>query len=165
MQCRATLSDSGNVGGTPLRAIIVYKSLKAALQLSIALLLAIWWPLGLPERLLHLASWLRDHLTQGWAARLAAWIVAGSTSRRILLSIAALTVDGALTAVEAWALHTGRTWGAWLVVGTTAVLLPFEVYELVRVPRWSRALICVVNLLIVGYVARRAWREQVRAAA
>jgi len=164
VQWRATLGDSGSIGGTPLRAIIAYKSIKAALQLTIALLLAIWWPLGLPEQLLHLAGWLRDHLTQGWAARLAEWIVAGSSGHRILWSIAALTVDGVLTAVEAWALHTGRTWGAWLVVGATALLLPVEVYELVRVPHWSRALILVANLVIVGYVARCAWREHVRVA-
>jgi len=165
VQRRATRSEIGAVEPAPLRAIIAYKSIKAALQLSIALLLLVCLPLGLPHRLLHLAGWLRYHITQGWAARLAEWIVAGSTGHRILLSIAALGVDGLVTGVEAWALHTGRAWGAWLVVGTAAALLPFEVYEFVRVPHWPRALIFVLNLLIVGYVARRAWREHARSAA
>jgi uncharacterized membrane protein (DUF2068 family) len=151
--------DSGTVAAAPLRAIVIYKSVKAAVQLAIAVLLVAAWPLGLPERLLHLAGWLRHHITQGWAAHLAEWIAAGSTSRRILLSIAALGLDGVLTAVEAWALHTGRSWGSWLVVGTTGALLPVEVYEFVRVPRWSRALIFALNLLILWYLARRAWRE------
>jgi uncharacterized membrane protein (DUF2068 family) len=165
VQRRATRSESGAVEPAPLRAIIAYKSIKAALQLSSALLLVACWPLGLPDRLLHLAGWLRYHITQGWAARLAEWIAAGSTRHRILLSIAALGADGVLTAVEAWALHTGRSWGAWLVVGAAAALLPLEVYEFVRVPHWPRALIFVLNLLIVGYVARRAWREHARPAA
>jgi uncharacterized membrane protein (DUF2068 family) len=157
---KATLSASGTVEPAPLRAIIVYKRIKAAVQLAMALLLALAWPLGLPGHLLHFAGWLREHITQGWAARLAEWIAAGSTNRRILLSIAALGGDGVLTAVEAWALHTGRVWGAWLVVAAAAALLPVEVYEFVRVPHVSRALIFAVNLLIVGYVARRAWHER-----
>jgi len=162
VQGQTASDDTGTAAAAPLRAIVVYKSVKAALQLSIALLLIAFWPLGLPDRLLHLAGWLRHHLTQGWAARLAEWLVAGATRRRILLSIAALGLDGALAALEAWALHTGRTWGSWLVVATTGALLPFEVYEFVRVPRWSRALIFVLNLLILWYLARRAWREAAR---
>jgi len=159
---KATLSASGTVEPAPLHAIIVYKRIKAALQLALALLLAVAWPLGLPGHLLHFAGWLRDHITLGWAARLAEWIVAGSTNRRILLSIVALGGDGILTGVEAWALHTGRVWGAWLVVGAAAALLPIEVLEFVRVPHASRALIFVLNLLIVGYVGRRAWHERAR---
>ena len=155
--------DRGKPTAAPLRAIVVYKSVKAGLQLTIALLLAVSWPLGLPEQVIHLAGWVRHHITQGWAAHLAEWLVSGHTRRRLLLSIAALGLDGALAAIEAWALHTGRTWGSWLVVGTTGALLPFEVYEFVRVPRWSRALIFVLNLLILWYLARRAWRENAHA--
>jgi uncharacterized membrane protein (DUF2068 family) len=148
----------------PLRAIILYKSLKAALQLSMALVLAVWWPLGLPRALLHLSAWLRHHITHGWAAQLAKLLApllaAESVSRRILFAIGALALDGVLTGVEAWALHTGRTWGAWLVVATTGSLLPFEVYEFIRVRRWSRLVIFVVNVAILVYLARRTWRER-----
>ncbi|HEU4582215.1 MAG TPA: DUF2127 domain-containing protein [Polyangiaceae bacterium] len=148
----------------PLRAILLYKSLKAALQLSMALVLAIWWPLGLPRALLQLSAWLRHHLTHGWAAHLAELLApllaAQATERRILFAIGALGLDGMLTGIEAWALHTGRTWGAWLVIATTGALLPFEVYEFVRVRRWSRLLIFVVNVAILVYLARRAWRER-----
>jgi uncharacterized membrane protein (DUF2068 family) len=148
----------------PLRAIILYKSLKAALQLSMALVLAIWWPLGLPRALLQLSSWLRHHITHGWAAHLAGLLAPllaeQSTSRHVLLGIGALGLDGILTGVEGWALHTGRTWGAWLVVATTGSLLPFEVYEFLRVRRWSRLLIFIVNVAILVYLARRAWRER-----
>lgn len=155
---------SGAGAAAPLRAIILYKSVKAALQLSMALALAIWWPLGLPRALVHISGWLRHHITHGWAAHLAGLLApllaAQATSRRILFAIGALGLDGLLTLVEAWALHTGRTWGAWLVVATTGSLLPFEVYEFVRVQRWSRLLIFIVNVAILAYLARRAWRER-----
>jgi uncharacterized membrane protein (DUF2068 family) len=133
-----------------------------------ALVLAIWWPLGLPRALLYLSGWLRHHITHGWAAHLAALLApllaAQSTSRRILFAISALGLDGLLTGVEGWALHTGRTWGAWLVVATTGSLLPFEVYEFIRVLRWSRLLIFVINVAILVYLVRRAWREHKRVA-
>ena len=156
------MNDAG--AAAPLRAIILYKLVKAALQLSMALVLAVWWPLGLPRALLELSAGLRHHITHGWAAHLAgllAPLLAAPSSRRILFAIGALGLDGSLTGVEAWALHTGRSWGAWLVVGTTGSLLPLEVYEFLRVRRWSRLLIFVVNLAILVYLARRAWRERV----
>ncbi len=155
---------NGDGAAAPLRAIILYKSLKAALQLSMALVLALWWPLGLPSALLHLSAWLRHHITHGWAAQLAKLLApllaAESVNRRILFAIGALALDGVLTGVEAWALHTGRTWGAWLVVATTGSLLPFEVYEFIRVRRWSRLVIFIVNVAILVYLARRTWRER-----
>jgi uncharacterized membrane protein (DUF2068 family) len=160
-------AEPGSSRGAPpegaLRAIVGYKSIKAALQLSAALLLAAWWPLGLPELLIELSAWLRRHLTHAWAAWLSDLLVADSLNRRILLSIVALALDGSLTALEAWSLYSGRWWGPWLVVAATGALLPFELYEFVRVPRLSRALLFALNLLILAYLARRAWREHRRA--
>jgi uncharacterized membrane protein (DUF2068 family) len=147
----------------PLRAIVAYKSVKAALQLSAALLLAICWPLGLPRAIAELSQWLTQHATHAWAARLADTLLGGSVERRILLALVALGADGALTALEAWSLRRGRWWGPWLVVAATSLLLPFEVYELLRVPRVSRALLLALNTLIVVYLARRAWRERAHA--
>lgn len=143
-----------------LRAIVLYKSLKAALELAAALLLGALWPLGLPGRIEKLAVWLRHHITHGWANQLAALLVDGSGRRRLALSLLALGLDGALTAVEAWSLRVGYWWGPWLVVGATTSLLPFEIYEFVRVPRPSRAVLIAVNLLVAAYLARRAWAER-----
>jgi uncharacterized membrane protein (DUF2068 family) len=142
-----------------LRAIILYKTAKAALQLAAALLLIALWPLGLPDAIRHLSLVLRQHVTHGWALRLAAVLAHGSSNHGIVLGIAALGLDGGLTAVEAWALRAGRWWGAWLVVVATGSLLPFEIYELTRRPLVSRALLIVANLIIVVYLARRARRE------
>jgi uncharacterized membrane protein (DUF2068 family) len=142
-----------------LRAIILYKTAKAAVQLAAALLLTALWPLGLPDAIRHLSLELRQHVTHGWALRLAGLLAHGSTNHGIVLGIAALGLDGALTGVEAWALRSGRWWGAWLVVIATGSLLPFEFYELARRPLLSRAALIVANLTIVVYLARRARRE------
>jgi uncharacterized membrane protein (DUF2068 family) len=143
-----------------VRAIALYKTTKAALQLGLALLLCVLWPLGLPEKIRDLCVTLRQHVTHGWALQLAALLERGSAGHGIALSIAALGLDGTLTAVEAWALRSGRRWGPWLVVVTTGSLLPFELYELARSPRLSRALLILVNAAIVAYLARRARRER-----
>jgi uncharacterized membrane protein (DUF2068 family) len=73
----------------------------------------------------------------------------------------ALLFDAALSGVEAWALSRRYTWGEWLVVGTTAFLIPFEIRALLHHLRFGRALLLVLNVAIVAYLvvnirARRA---------
>ena len=143
-----------------VRAIIAYKTIKAGVQLGLALLLCALWPLGLPDKLTEFAFALRHHATHGWAIRIGDLLAGNSTSRRILLTIVALALDGAFTALEAWALRRAKWWGPWLVVAATGSLLPFEVYEFWRVPRLSRALVFALNLAILVYLARRAMRER-----
>lgn len=143
-----------------LRAIIGYKTLKASLQLGFASLLCALLPFGLPEKVATFAGALRGHGTHGWALHLAELLLLNSTTKRIELTIVALALDGALTAVEGWALWRGKRWGPWLVVVATGSLLPFEVYEFWREPRLSRALIFALNLAILMYLARRAARER-----
>jgi uncharacterized membrane protein (DUF2068 family) len=143
-----------------VRAIALYKTTKAALQLGLALLLCVLWPLGLPEKIRDLCLALRQHVTHGWALQLAALVERGSAGHGIAFSIAALGLDGTLTAIEAWALLSGRTWGPWLVVAATASLMPFELYELVRAPHLWRALLILVNAAIVAYLARKAWHDR-----
>jgi len=144
-----------------LRAIMIYKAVKASLQLALALALAVLLPHGLPEELRALAGALRHHVTHGWAIELAALLERSSTRHGVVVATIALGLDGTLTAIEAAALRAGRSWGAWLVVVATGALLPFEVLELARSLRPSRALLLAVNLGIVLYLARGAWRERV----
>jgi uncharacterized membrane protein (DUF2068 family) len=142
--------------GVGLRAIVLYKTVKAVIQLAAALLLAVFLPLGLAERVYELAGVLRHHFTHGWAVGLAALLERGASGHGLELTIVALGFDGTLTAVEAWALRRGRWWGPWLVVLATSSLLPFELYELARHPRLSRVALLAMNLIIVAYLAIRA---------
>jgi uncharacterized membrane protein (DUF2068 family) len=142
-----------------LRAIIAYKAIKAALQIGLALLLCAFWPFGWPDRLQEWSLLLRRHFTQGWASRLAVLLAYGSTHRHAAFLVLALGLDGVLTAVEGWSLHARYWWGPWLVVVATASFVPIEIYHFLRMPRPSRALLFLLNVLIAAYLARRAWRE------
>jgi uncharacterized membrane protein (DUF2068 family) len=143
-----------------VRAIVLYKTAKASLQLAVVLVMALLWPLGLPQMIAELSTTLRHHVTQAWAVTLSAWLERGATRHGIELSMLALGLDGTMTGVEAWALSRARWWGPWLVVLATGSLLPFELYELLRVPRWSRALLIVLNATVVAYLAHGAYRHR-----
>lgn len=145
-----------------LRSIVLYKIVKSAVALAAAVVLLALLPFGLPDWLEHLAVRLRHHFVQAWTVHLADWLVRHVSRHRIELSIAALFIDGTLTGVEGWSLKRRYWWGPWLVVVASGGLLPVEVYEWLRHPRVGRALLFVVNLAIVLFLARHAWREHRR---
>jgi uncharacterized membrane protein (DUF2068 family) len=142
-----------------VRVIIVYKAIKACVQLGLVLLIIVLAPFGLAERLHEYATVVRHHLTHAWSIRLADLLLRTATPHALMITLAALAGDGLLTSLEAWALTHGHWWGPWLVVIASGSLLPFELVHLARRPRASRLLLFGLNLVIVVYLARRAWRE------
>lgn len=148
-----------------LRSIVLYKVVKASVALTAGVVLLALWPFGLPEWIEHLAVRLRHHFVEAWAVHLADWLVKHTSRHRIELSIAALFIDGTLTSVEGWSLKRRFWWGPWLVVIATGSLLPVEVYEWLRHPRVGRAVLFVVNLAIVLFLAHHAWRAHRRRSA
>ena len=54
--------------------------------------------------------------------------------------------------MEGLALAAGRWWAPWLVVGATAALLPWEIFELIKHPGWGRVLILIINVAVVAYM-------------
>lgn len=138
--------------------IIAYKLIKGGLWLVLAATILVMMQMGLGDRLLGLAAHLRLH-AHIWSLRLADLAVRASSRRALWTIEVALLADGTLTLVEAWALIHGQWWGPWLVVVATGSLLPFEVAALVRHPHAIRAVVFLVNLAIVVYLARKALRE------
>ena len=57
-----------------------------------------------------------------------------------------------MSSVEGWALSRGYTWGEWLVVGTTACLIPFEIRALFHHLRVGRVILFILNVAIVAYL-------------
>jgi len=141
-----------------LRSIVLYKVVKATVALSIGAILLVLWPFGLPEWIEHLAVRLRHHFIEAWAVHIADWLVRHTSRHRIELSIAALFIDGVLTGVEGWSLRRRYWWGPWLVVVATGSLLPVEAYEFFRHMHLGRAVLFIVNLAIVLFLSRHAWR-------
>lgn len=147
-----------------VRAIVIYKATKAALQLLLAAVIVSLWPFGLPDYVQAIANELRHQITHAWATQLAALLVGKSVRMHLAFAATALTFDAALTGVEAWALASGRWWGPWLIVVATSTLIPFEVVALVHALHLVRLLLLIANVLVVIYLARRAWQEHVRRA-
>lgn len=75
-----------------------------------------------------------------------------------IFAVAALAY-GALELVEGVGLWLDRLWAEYLTVIATSLLVPLEVYELVRKPSLLKAAGLVVNVLIVLYLARRLRRR------
>ena len=75
-----------------------------------------------------------------------------------LFGIAALGY-GALELVEGFGLWRRYRWAEWLTVIATSVLIPVELYELVRKPSALKAAGLAVNILIVIYLARLVTRR------
>jgi uncharacterized membrane protein (DUF2068 family) len=147
-----------------LRLIVTYKFTKAILQVAAAVLLFYGAAHGLSAKLADFAERLREHAVHAWSNLFAAALLRFVHSRHSLAFTAdALLLDAGLSSVEGWALSRGYTWGEWLVVGTTAFLIPFEVRALLHRVRFGRVLLLVLNLVIVAYLivnirARRAAR-------
>jgi uncharacterized membrane protein (DUF2068 family) len=68
---------------------------------------------------------------------------------------------GALELVEGTGLWLDQRWAEYLTVIATSVLVPFELYELVRHPSAWKAGGLVVNIAIVGYLAYLLRRRRV----
>lgn len=143
-----------------LRAILLYKTVKATAGLTAALVLGAFIATGHADSVRHLAELLRHHATHAWAVRAADALIAFFTPHHVALGALALTLDGSLTALEAWALRKGRPWGEWLVVAATGVPLPYEALELAEHVRAVRALVLLGNLAVVAYLVRRALRRR-----
>jgi uncharacterized membrane protein (DUF2068 family) len=142
-----------------LRAIVIYKFVKAALMTAAAIALWAGVRVGLATWLARVALDLGEHAVHPLLARLCQWLSLAFAPGRVVLLELLLLGDAILSVVEGWALRRGHAWGRWLVVLATGALLPLEVFELFRHPRWSRALVLVVNALIVLYLVRRMRRH------
>jgi len=138
---------------TGLRLITFYKFTKAAVQVAAAVLLFYGAAHGLNARLAEFAERLREHAVHAWSNVFAAALLRFTHARHSLTFTAyALLADAVLSSVEGWALSRGYTWGEWLVVVTTAALIPFEIWALMHHVRAGRVVLLIVNVVIVTYL-------------
>ena len=73
----------------------------------------------------------------------------------VLVTGIAAMLYGLLEVVEGVGLWLDKLWAEFLTVTATSLLIPLELYELVRKPTVLKAAGIAVNLLIVGYLVRR----------
>jgi uncharacterized membrane protein (DUF2068 family) len=109
-----------------------------------------------------LATQLREHLASRWSVLAGRAIGALMSERGVHIIEIGLALDGLVSAVEAITLWRGYRWAPWLVVVATGSPLPLELAEIARTPRPSRVGLALVNLAVVGFLARhiaRRWRR------
>jgi len=142
---------------TGVRLIFVYKILKAVLQVAAAVVLLYGARHGLSASLARFADHLRHHAIHAWSNFVAAALLRFLHAKRSLVWTAfALMGDAVLSGVEGFALWRGYAWGEWLVVATSASLIPFEIFALTRHLRVGRVVLLLLNVVIVLYLLHRA---------
>jgi uncharacterized membrane protein (DUF2068 family) len=62
--------------------------------------------------------------------------------------------------IEGIGLMARRMWAEVMTVIVTMSFIPLEIYELVEHASWAKAVVIVVNVLVVAYLLRRLRREK-----
>jgi uncharacterized membrane protein (DUF2068 family) len=137
-----------------LEAIILYKLIKAAVEVLLGIAAVILIAQGMEAGAATLAEVLLEHFTGGWALELATLIVVAATKDHAKFIAFAAFGDALLSVVEGLALRAGRWWAPWLVVIATAAFLPLELIEIFVHPRGGRFVILAINLAVVAYLLR-----------
>jgi uncharacterized membrane protein (DUF2068 family) len=84
----------------------------------------------------------------------------GLSHHEVKLFGAGAVAYGVLELVEGGGLFLRKRWAEWLTVVATSLLVPFELYELVRRPSWLKAAGLAVNIAIVVYLVRVVRRKE-----
>jgi uncharacterized membrane protein (DUF2068 family) len=137
-----------------LNLVIFYKFAKSIIEILIGGAFLVLGSAGLAKEFAKIAQFVRHHAAQAWSISLAERLIDVSTVHNIFVIALALIFDGVLTGFEGWALRRGYVWSRWLVVVTTASLLPFEVLGSVRHPSAGRVFILLANILVVVYLVK-----------
>ncbi len=70
------------------------------------------------------------------------------------LAAAAMVAYGILHLFEAWGLLRAKAWASWLGCVTAGIYLPFDIFAIIRHPGWASWSVLVINLIVVGVLAR-----------
>jgi uncharacterized membrane protein (DUF2068 family) len=139
------------------RVIATYKLVKGSVQIVLAGVFAAFVVTGGTAHVASIAAAIHPHVPAAWSLELARLL----TVRHIELTGLALLFDGIFSLGEGWALRARRWWGPWVVSVATSLLVPLEIVAIARHPHWPRAIALAVNVAIVAYLARKAWRDHV----
>ena len=141
-----------------LRAIIVLKAAGGVLFLLIGLgVFAV-----VNQDIVDLAEETADSLgvdpENHYLLRLLEWLT-GISPKQIVVTGLVTILYSALLLTMALGLHLGRVWADWLTIGATGLLIPVELYEVVRSIRLTYSIALAINVFIVWYLIRRRIRS------
>lgn len=138
--------------------IALYKLAKAVLSLAAALFVLHLLHKDLAKIALEWTEFLGMNPQGRFAARLAEHL-AHLNPRRIHFITGVLLVYTGLYVTEGIGLFFEKRWAEWLTIAQTALLVPWEVYELARRPDWIKVLVLILNLLVIVYLLWRIRRD------
>ena len=145
----------------PLIAIAIFKLCKAVLLAAVAIGAQ---RLMRPDVRLTIERWARDVRTDP-NDRLLHEVVSrltGLTPQQMRAISLGLFLYAALFATEGVGLLLRRRWAEYLTVISTALLLPLEIWEVIRRPHAMRWIVLIINLLVVFYLVIRLRRNSPR---
>lgn len=137
-----------------LRLIAIFKFLKAASLIALSVGVFRTMHQDIAMRVEHGLEAL--HLDPGnrHVAMLLARLANLSPSQVMKLGLVGLFYAG-LFLVEGTGLWLQKRWGEWATVVITGLLIPVELFEIVRHPGAVKILVLVVNLAVVWYLIHR----------
>ena len=141
-------------GGLLLRAIAVFKFLKAALLITAGIGALRLVNKDITEYVDRLV--VRYHLNPGNRFVAQALARTANVNPRQLHELGAIAfIYAALFLLEGVGLWSLKRWGEWVTVIITGSLLPFEIYELWHSPSLPKTAVFAINALVFGYLIRR----------
>ena len=145
----------------PLRWIGAYKLLKGALAIVGGLMVLRLMHRDLPATALKWMAWLHVDPESRFGVMLLHRLLA-IRARRLEWVAVALFAYVPLAAAEGVGLILRKFWAEWLTVIATGALVPWEIYEVFRRPRWMRTVVLVLNVAVVIYLIYRIRRDRAR---
>jgi len=149
-------AKSGKVARETLRGIALFEAAKGLLVLSAGFGL-----LSLLHRDVEaVATRLINHLhLQPGRKFVGVFINAASqvTDKELLALAVVAFIYSAFRLVEGYGLWRERAWAEWLALISGMIYLPIEIYKVAAKLNWAHVSVLVVNLLVVGVVARVMW--------
>jgi uncharacterized membrane protein (DUF2068 family) len=141
-----------------LQLILAYKITRAAVS-GLGSVVALWCvALGLSASLHRAAQAVHDHAASALSIWASEQLLSAVRPGHLAIVGMALAVDAAVLTLESWSLWRGESWGAWLVVIATGMLLPFELAALIAHPAAGRLALLAINAAVVSWLLRHAVR-------
>jgi uncharacterized membrane protein (DUF2068 family) len=157
---RRLWAELGRIGGEHdafIKVIIIDKSVRAVVLVALGIGLLVANRVGWLDQLTDYAeNQLNLNVGHGIIVHLLLRALAyvGRFNHIALVAVGALAY-AALETVEAIGLAMQRRWAEYLTVIATAVLIPYEAYEVVRHPTLFKVGALALNLAVVGYLTYR----------
>jgi uncharacterized membrane protein (DUF2068 family) len=147
----ATAPTSPAEGNGVLIAIAIFKLFKATLMIIIGVGAIRYMHRDISDALVRLCHHLRADPDNRFLHAIIQKATGVSPKRLELLSVGTF-IYAAIFITEGIGLLLRKRWAEWLTIVSGALLIPFEIYELIEKPRLMRGAILVVNIAIVVYL-------------